>query len=393
MRNCRRIAATANPATARNATSSTMKSNRARAAKVRPKNQATPSTSSRYRSRRDRKRGAEVAGVARLTHGSPRTFCDRIRSAPRRLRERGAAPDAPRGTFDRFVSDLRDTQVPMDGDVTVSNRAWLELLHAEVCWALAAGGVDVLVIKGPSISSWLYPDGDRESADVDLLLRPSQWDAAASTLERLGFEPTYTGFREDEIVPALARPATHQRTAGAARPRSAPLLPRDRRGSRGRVRRPLGWPLLQANRLGVAVWFPSIEARALIIALHAARQPRLPKTLGGPAPRDDARSARAQLQGLAELARRLDARPALRAGLETLPETTEYVEAAGARRRRGAGHWVLAQPGRRPAERSSSSGRGRCHPVSASVGSATGSSPARRACEPGTLRSATVACG
>ena len=88
----------------------------------------------------------------------------------------------------------------MYSDVTVSNRSWLELLHAEACWALADRGIDALVIKGPSIGEWLYPEGDRESADVDLLLRPSQWDAATSVLEARGFEPTYAGFRETETA-------------------------------------------------------------------------------------------------------------------------------------------------------------------------------------------------
>ena len=70
----------------------------------------------------------------------------------------------------------------MELDGTVSNRAWLELLHAEVCWALANQDIAILVIKGPATSTWLYPEGERESADVDLLLRPSQWDAARSIL-------------------------------------------------------------------------------------------------------------------------------------------------------------------------------------------------------------------
>ena len=231
----------------------------------------------------------------------------------------------------------------MDADVTVSNRLWLELLHAEVCWALAAADLDVLVIKGPSIAEWLYPEGDRESADVDLLLRPSQWDVARSTLESRGFQPTYEGFRETESALHsldLQRTNAEQGRHGLDLHHYFPGIDVDPEEA---------FDVLWADRslseqAGIPVWFPSVEARALIIGLHAARQPGLPKTS------EDLRRAMAaltpdQILALAELARRLDAQAALRAGLETLPETTEYVEPLGLAHIEVPTRWVLLSQG------------------------------------------------
>ena len=179
----------------------------------------------------------------------------------------------------------------MDDDVTVSNRAWLELLHAEVCWTLAGRGVDVLVIKGPSIGEWLYPQGDRESADVDLLLRPSQWDAAVAALEARGFEPTYSGFRETESSLHsldLQRTDPTQGQHGLDLHLYFPGIDADPEDA---------FDVLWADRAlseqaGIPVWFPSLEARALIIALHAARQPGFAKT------EEDLRRAMAALAGI-----------------------------------------------------------------------------------------------
>lgn len=227
----------------------------------------------------------------------------------------------------------------MDVDVTVSNRLWLELLHAEVCWALADRGIEVLVIKGPSISEWLYPDGERESADVDLLLRPSQWDAAQSILEGRGFEPTYSGFRDEESALHsldLQRTNAEQGRHGLDLHHYFPGIEVDPEEAFDVL-----WDgRLPGEQAGVAVWFPSIEARALIIALHAARQPGMTKTS------EDLRRAMealspAQTQTMAELARRLNAQAALRAGVETLPETSDYVEVLGLADVEVPAHWVL----------------------------------------------------
>ena len=215
----------------------------------------------------------------------------------------------------------------MDLDFTVSNRLWLELLHAEVCWTLGSQGIDALVIKGPSISQWLYPEGDRESADVDLLLRPSHWDAAVSALEGLGFEATYSGFRETETAlhsHDLQRTDEEHGLHGIDLHHYFPGIEADPEDAFDVL-----WEQrAAAQQAGVDVWFPSLEARALIIGLHVARQPDIEKSM------EDLRRALealtvSQLEAMASLALRLKAQPALRAGLETMPETADYVGGLG----------------------------------------------------------------
>lgn len=64
----------------------------------------------------------------------------------------------------------------------------LEAVGAEVAQALEDAGVQTLVLKGPSLATWLYGDpGARLYVDVDLLVEPSRSEAAASTLAGLGF--------------------------------------------------------------------------------------------------------------------------------------------------------------------------------------------------------------
>ncbi len=58
----------------------------------------------------------------------------------------------------------------------IGARAWLDLLHAEACWLLAEQGIDAMILKGPATARWLYPEGGRQSVDVDLLVDPGRLD-------------------------------------------------------------------------------------------------------------------------------------------------------------------------------------------------------------------------
>jgi hypothetical protein len=231
----------------------------------------------------------------------------------------------------------------MSTNLSVSNKLWLELLHAEVCWSLADRGVDVLIIKGPSTGDWLYPEGDRESADVDVLLRPSQWDAAVAALMVRGFEPTYSGFRETESALHsldLQRADPQQGRHGVDLHRYFPGIELDAEAA---------FDVLWADRspaeqAGMPVWFPNIPSRALIVGLHAARQPYVEKT------QKDLQLALAALSheeiaGLAELARRLRAQGPLRAGLETRPEASHYIEELGLEDVEVPPYWRLLSQG------------------------------------------------
>jgi hypothetical protein len=58
---------------------------------------------------------------------------------------------------------------------------------AEVTDALAAAGVASILLKGPTISDWLYDDGERTYVDSDILVDPDYLAAAHATLATSGF--------------------------------------------------------------------------------------------------------------------------------------------------------------------------------------------------------------
>jgi hypothetical protein len=227
----------------------------------------------------------------------------------------------------------------MDTRVAVSNRAWLELLHAEACWALRQANVHAMIIKGPSIAEWLYPDEPRESVDADLLIDPAHWDDALEALHQMGFEDSLERFKDGEAPEhsvTLIRTDPHVGRHSVDLHRYFPGLDADPGDSFSALldRRVI------ACQAGVDVWFPDLPSRALIIALHAARDPWSLKTA------EDLRRAwhqltRRQKDELAELAVELSAQPALRAGLETLPETTGAVEDLGLGDIEVPAYWAL----------------------------------------------------
>ena len=64
-------------------------------------------------------------------------------------------------------------------------------MTAEVLRAFEAAGVESLLLKGPSVSRWLYDnDEPRGYGDSDLLVAPSDLETAEHVLLRLGFRPT-----------------------------------------------------------------------------------------------------------------------------------------------------------------------------------------------------------
>src|SRR4051794_18581702 len=72
------------------------------------------------------------------------------------------------------------------------SRAVLTLANDAACLeavrALEAEQLDVLVLKGFSIATWLYSGGvERPYTDTDLLVPPNQWDAAVRVLRGLGY--------------------------------------------------------------------------------------------------------------------------------------------------------------------------------------------------------------
>jgi Uncharacterised nucleotidyltransferase len=70
-----------------------------------------------------------------------------------------------------------------------ADRLRIDAATADVLREFASGGVHSMVLKGPSLTTWLYAPGEgRSYRDSDLLVQPGHEHAAEQALERLGFE-------------------------------------------------------------------------------------------------------------------------------------------------------------------------------------------------------------
>jgi Uncharacterised nucleotidyltransferase len=63
----------------------------------------------------------------------------------------------------------------------------IDRLTAETAETFAVEGIESLVLKGPALAAWLYPDEVRPYGDSDIMVAPSDWQRAVGVLERLGF--------------------------------------------------------------------------------------------------------------------------------------------------------------------------------------------------------------
>jgi hypothetical protein len=201
---------------------------------------------------------------------------------------------------------------------------WAALAHARASYVLARAGVDALVIKGPTIASWLYPDG-RESGDVDLLVAPSMGNAARDALTAHGYTDVYAGVHDGEV-------ADHSY-----------VLTDDRLGGREvdvhvafpgvGVDAETAWRELWARRSSVrtaGIDVPAVDraAVAVLLLLHAARNgaasPRAVEDVRLVAAADDA-----TWREVAGLVERLCAAPAVHAALGLVPDGERAARALG----------------------------------------------------------------
>ena len=75
------------------------------------------------------------------------------------------------------------------GLVGAAERLRIDAATVEALQAFATARVECVVLKGPTLTSWLYPEEARRSyLDSDLLIRPGQEKEAERVLQRLGFE-------------------------------------------------------------------------------------------------------------------------------------------------------------------------------------------------------------
>jgi hypothetical protein len=79
---------------------------------------------------------------------------------------------------------------PLSGQAfAAAERLRIDAATIEVLRAFDAAGVECVLLKGPTVTSWLYAaDARRSYLDSDLLIRPGHENAAEAALQGLGFE-------------------------------------------------------------------------------------------------------------------------------------------------------------------------------------------------------------
>lgn len=223
------------------------------------------------------------------------------------------------------------TEVPVLGEPV----AWavrclvIDQVTAEVVGALAGAGIDSLLLKGPSLAAWLYPEGGRSYVDTDLLVPPASFLPAQEVLVGLGFADTERGFSRHERA---SHAATYERAApggltcwvdlhqSLSALRSDPQEVWETLASGSEEMVVGGRRLRVLGRTGLA----------LHVALHAAHH----GLVDGERPLEDLRRALGvvsltQWAESAALATRLGAEDAFGVGLRLLPEGQELSTALG----------------------------------------------------------------
>jgi hypothetical protein len=190
----------------------------------------------------------------------------------------------------------------------------LAALAAEVTGALRAAGLRSILIKGPVLVRWLYgSESARTSSDVDLFVDPATADIAEAALRELGYERAATGIgvaerpRHASTLTRFGSPEVdlHTTVVGVG-------------ASRVKTWSELSERTMMDTLGGAHVEVPGVDARLLLLALHAAQHgEREPQPL-----HDLARAlevgTRAEWSDAAVLAERLQAEAAFTSGLRLL---------------------------------------------------------------------------
>jgi hypothetical protein len=201
----------------------------------------------------------------------------------------------------------------------------VDRVTAEVTAALSACSIDSILLKGPTIATWLYAHGQpRLYSDTDLLIRQTDWERARSVVQATGFRDALGPLAHPRMESGAGHSWKRERD-GAEIDLHITLFglgaDPDRVWSTFSERTEV---LAVGGRPTVAMGKP---ARLLHISLHAIqhggeRQVKpmvdLQRALTVASPGDWARAAR--------LARSLDGLETFGAGLSLLPEGRRVVE-------------------------------------------------------------------
>ncbi len=220
---------------------------------------------------------------------------------------------------------------PLDGlAATVLNLA-LDAVAAEVVTAAREGGIEPILLKGPSFAGWLDDrDRARRYRDIDLLVNPRELLSVEHLLAELGFEPQ----------PILGEPQRHQVHARAwHRPGDGATidLHRTLAGVHGVAPEEV-WAILQSHRAplvlgGTTVTMLDEPARTFLVALHVFHH-RLQEPVVQAKPLRDLTAAVQRIPdgtwaAALELADRLHARAAIGTALEVVDGGPELATRLG----------------------------------------------------------------
>lgn len=199
---------------------------------------------------------------------------------------------------------------------------------AEAIQAMRARGIEVILIKGPTVAGWLYDDpSERPYGDIDLMVGVAQFAEAEAVLAELGYEHGARGLRSAETVWY-----EHCWTRAGDWPSSIDL---HRTLFWDTIDPQLAWSAISERTevielAGTAVEVPAEAPRLLALALHAAGDgPTNPKGL------EDLRRALERCEEKAwrdamALALRIGAGDQFAAGLWLTPQGVALAERLGA---------------------------------------------------------------
>jgi hypothetical protein len=193
----------------------------------------------------------------------------------------------------------------------------VDAITAEVAGAFGREGIETLVLKGPVLAKWLYPDEARTYVDSDLMVAPESRARAVGVLERLGFA---------QHMPWLAPPlsldigrTTFSRDSGGVVDLHWQLPGLD--GDPDEIWSRLAAGAEQQVIGGIQLRVPARNAVLLHVVLHAAQH----ANRGDGKPLEDLRRALAHVEeskwsSVLELARACRGIPAFAAGLRLVSE-------------------------------------------------------------------------
>jgi hypothetical protein len=216
---------------------------------------------------------------------------------------------------------LKNTPPTSELTEAVRSAIWsfrVDAITAEVSEALRKEGVSSIVLKGPTIATWLYArDRPRLYTDSDLLIRQDDWDMAVRVVEELGFGDALGSMMHPRMESGSSYPWRRERD-GAELDLHFTLFGLG--ASPARVWSVLAGEAEDMHVGGASVRALSRRARLLHIALHAVQHggPRAEKPMMD-LERALALAARGEWASAASLAVELDATPPFATGLDLIP--------------------------------------------------------------------------